>query len=229
MSRSDTIVAVPVEPLPSRFTLPDPKTVEGDVVAVGGDLAPGTILQAYRQGMFPMNLPDGHLGWWSPVDRAIIPLHGLRITRSLRQSTRRYMVSVDEDFPTVIETCADIDRPHGWITDEFIDAYTRLHDLGWAHSIEVWDREGGLVGGLYGVAIGGLFAGESMFHLARDASKVALVHLVVILNRGGSLLDVQWQTPHLESLGAVVIGRDEYLRRLPEALAAPGPFGPPDG
>ena len=222
--QSDTIPCVPVEPMPSRFTLPDPTTVDGDVVAVGGDLAPGTILQAYRRGMFPMNLPDGHLGWWSPVDRAIIPLSGLRVTRSLKQSTRRYLVSVDEDFPAVIQMCAEIDRPHSWITDEFVEAYTQLHDMGWAHSIEVWDRTGELVGGLYGVAIGGLFAGESMFHLARDASKVALVHLVVMLNRGGSLLDVQWLTPHLESLGAIVIGRDEYLRRLPEALTASGPF-----
>lgn len=133
-------------------------------------------------------------------------------------------MSVDEDFPGVIEMCAYIDRPDGWITPEFVDAYIELYELGWAHSIEVWDRGGELVGGLYGVAIGGLFAGESMFHLARDASKVALVHLVVLMNRGGALLDVQWQTPHLESLGAVVIGRDEYLRRLPRALSVPGPF-----
>jgi leucyl/phenylalanyl-tRNA--protein transferase len=220
---------VPVEPLPSRFELPDPRSAAGDVVAVGGDLTPGTLLQAYRRGMFPMNLPDGHLGWWSPVERAIIPLKGLRLTRSLRQSTRRYLVSVDEDFPGVIEECAYADRPDGWITDEFIEAYTRLHELGWAHSIEVWDDGGKLVGGLYGVAVGGLFAGESMFHVARDASKVALVHLIVLMNAGGSLLDVQWQTPHLESLGAVVIGRDAYLARLPEALTLPGPFGMTDG
>jgi leucyl/phenylalanyl-tRNA--protein transferase len=163
------------------------------------------------------------------VERAIIPLKGLRLTRSLRQSTRRYLVSVDEDFPGVIEECAYADRPDGWITDEFIEAYTRLHELGWAHSIEVWDDGGKLVGGLYGVAVGGLFAGESMFHVARDASKVALVHLIVLMNAGGSLLDVQWQTPHLESLGAVVIGRDAYLARLPEALTLPGPFGMTDG
>jgi leucyl/phenylalanyl-tRNA---protein transferase len=215
---------VPVEPLPSRFDLPDPATADGDVVAVGGDLEPGTILQAYRRGMFPMNLPDGHLGWWSPVDRTVIPLHGLKVSRSLRQSTRRYLVSVDEDFEAVIRGCADADRPNGWITEEFVDAYTNLHRLGWAHSIEVWDMDGQLAGGLYGVAIGGLFAGESMFHRARDASKVALVHLIVIMNRGGRLLDVQWQTPHLESLGAVVIGRTEYLNRLPGALAVPSPF-----
>ena len=226
---SDTINRVPVEPSPSRFDLPDPTTAEGDVVAVGGDLEPGTILQAYRKGMFPMDLPDGHLGWWSPVERAVIPLNGLRITRSLRQSTRRYLVSVDEDFDAVIRACADADRPNGWITDEFIDAYTELHRMGWVHSVEVWDPDGLLVGGLYGVSVGGLFAGESMFHLARDASKVALVHLIVVMNQGGALLDVQWQTPHLESLGAEIIGRDEYLRRLPDALRAPGPFAWFDG
>lgn len=220
---------MPVEPLPSRFELPDPATADGDVVAVGGDLEPGTILQAYRKGMFPMKLPDGHLGWWSPVDRAIIPLRGLKVSRSLRQSTRRYLVSVDEDFGAVIEGCAEADRPNGWINPEFIEAYTELHRLGWAHSIEVWDIEGELVGGLYGLSIGGLFAGESMFHLARDASKVALVHLVVVMNQGGHLLDVQWQTPHLESLGAVVIGRSEYMRRLPPALAAASPFDIADG
>lgn len=194
------------------------------MVAVGGDLEPGTILQAYRKGMFPMNLPDGHLGWWSPVDRAIIPLDGLKVSRSLRQSTRRYFVSVDEDFHAVVRGCAEADRPNGWITEKVIDAYTELHRLGWAHSVEVWDVDRELVGGLYGMAIGGLFAGESMFHLARDASKVALVHLVVVMSQGGRLLDVQWETPHLQSLGAVVIGRDEYLRRLPGALAVPSPF-----
>lgn len=191
---------------------------------MGGDLHPGTILQAYRKGMFPMNLPDGHLGWWSPVERAVLPLNGLRVTRSLRQSMRRYTVSLDRDFAAVIDMCAHVDRPDGWITDEFIGAYTELHRLGWAHSVEVWDRDRNLVGGLYGVSIGGLFAGESMFHLARDASKTALVHLVVIMNRGGALLDVQWQTEHLASMGAVVVGRDRYLSMLEDALKIPGPF-----
>lgn len=214
-----------VEPLPSRFDLPDPRTAEGDVVAVGGDLAPGTVLQAYRKGMFPMHLPDGHLGWWSPVERAVIPLRGLKISRSLRQSCRRFTVTVDEDFPGVIEGCALPDREGTWITPEFVDTYTELHQLGWAHSIEVWDMDGGLVGGLYGVSIGGLFAGESMFYRARDASKVALVHLVVVMSAGGgSLLDVQWKTDHLSSLGAVVIGRDAYLDQLHEALGHDGPF-----
>lgn len=220
---SDTIAAVPIEPSPSRFSFPDPALAEGDVVAVGGDLEPGTILHAYRRGMFPMALSEGQLAWWSPVDRAVLPLDSLRITRSLRQSTRRYLVSVDEDFEAVIRACGDAERPHGWISADIVSAYLALHRLGWAHSIEVWDRDHDLVGGLYGVAIGGLFAGESMFHVARDASKVALVHLVVLMNQGGRLLDVQWLTPHLESLGARVIGREEYLRRLPEALSSAGP------
>jgi leucyl/phenylalanyl-tRNA--protein transferase len=139
-------------------------------------------------------------------------------------------VSVDEDFRGVIERCADSNRPDSWITPEFVEAYTELHRLGWAHSVGVWDTEGELVGGLYGVAIGGLFAGESMFHHARDASKVALVHLVVLMNEGGgTLLDVQWQTQHLESLGAVVIGRGAYLSRLARALRVPGPFSGPSG
>jgi len=158
-----------------------------------------------------------------------MPLQGMRVSRSLQQSTRRFLVSVDEDFDGVIAGCADADRPHGWITDQFVEAYSELHRLGWAHSVEVWDRDGALVGGLYGVALGGLFAGESMFHVARDASKVALVHLVVLMNQGGRLIDVQWQTPHLESLGAVVVGREEYMRRLPAALEAAGPFARPRG
>lgn len=211
--------------MPSRFDLPYPGRDDGDVVGVGADLEPGTLLQAYRKGLFPMGLPDGHLGWWSPVDRAILPLRGLHISRSLRQSTRRFQVSVDADFEGVIRGCADSRRRDPWITEEFVDAYTQLHRLGWAHSVEVWDHDGRLAGGLYGVSIGGLFAGESMFHEARDASKVALVHLVVVMTRGGGhLLDVQWQTPHLESLGAVVIGREAYLERLGAALAGPDVF-----
>ncbi len=214
-----------MEPMTSRFDLPDPLTADGDVVAVGGDLSPGTILQAYRKGMFPMYLPDGHLGWWSPIQRAVIPLDGLRITRSLRHSSRRYIVTVNEDFAGVIAGCAYPERDDSWITSEFIGAYSELHQLGWAHSIEVWDSDRELVGGLYGVAIGGLFAGESMFHRTADASKVALVHLVVVMNEGGgSLLDVQWQTPHLESLGAEVIGREAYLGELEKALRLEGPF-----
>jgi leucyl/phenylalanyl-tRNA---protein transferase len=223
---------MPEEPRPSDFDLPSPSADDGDVIAVGGDLRPGTILQGYRKGLFPMNLPDGHLGWWSPVDRAVLPLGGLRVSRSLRKAMRRFRVTVDVDFGGVIAGCADPDREGAWITAEFIEAYTELHRLGWAHSLEVWDVEGDLVGGLYGVAIGGLFAGESMFHRANDASKVALLDLVVLMSEGGGrLLDVQWLTPHLESMGAVVVGREEYLRLLSEALVVEGPFSwdPHDG
>lgn len=196
------------------------------MIAIGGDLAPGTILQAYRSGMFPMPLPTGELAWWSPIERAVLPVDRLRISRSLRKSVRRFDITVDQDFERVIDACADPDRPQGWITEDIRDAYVELHKMGWAHSIEVWNRDVGLAGGLYGVSIGGLFAGESMFHEVSDASKVALVHLVVILSsKPGCLLDVQWETPHLERMGAKVVGRDEYLRRLPEALKVTSPFG----
>jgi leucyl/phenylalanyl-tRNA--protein transferase len=132
---------------------------------------------------------------------------------------RRYDVHRDTAFDDVILRCADPRRPGSWITPPFLRAYRRLHQLGWAHSVETFDEHGNLVGGLYGVRIGALFAGEAMFHHARDASKVALVELVDWLTTtGGRLLDVQWLTPHLASLGAIAISRDEYLRRLAEAI-----------
>lgn len=216
----------PIEPLSSRFRFPPSHAwSEEDLIGTGADLAPGTILTAYRRGLFPMPLEDGTLGWWSPVERAVLPFSKLRVSRSLSRSCRRFTVSVDADATGVVEGCADPDRPHGWITPEMKKAYLELHRLGWMHSFEVWDSEGELVGGLYGVGIGGLFCGESMFHRVSDASKVALVHLVSLLSeRGGQMLDVQWLTPHLRSLGAEVIGRREYLSRLPSALAAPDPF-----
>jgi leucyl/phenylalanyl-tRNA--protein transferase len=189
-----------------------------DVIAIGGDLAPGTVLQAYRRGMFPMHLPDGVLAWWSPSRRGILPLDRFRISRSLRRSIRRFEVSHDVAFDLVVDGCADPDRPHGWITDEIRETYGELHRLGWVHSVEVWDPEGDLVGGLYGIAIGGLFAGESMFHRATDASKVALAYLVERMRSGGAtLLDVQWSTDHLERLGAIEVPRLDYLHRLGEA------------
>lgn len=214
---------VPLEPEPSEFHLPGPSADDGDVVAVGGDLSPGTILQAYRKGLFPMHLPDGQLGWWSPVDRAVLPR--VLVSRSLRASMRRFHLTVDREFEAVVAGCAGPERAGAWITQDVADAYLSLHRLGWAHSIEVWDGNGNLAGGLYGVGIGGLFAGESMFHRQRDASKVALVHLLEILDTvPGSLLDVQWSTPHLASLGAVVIGREAYLAKLPEVLDAASPW-----
>src|SRR4051812_12834930 len=193
-------------------------------VAIGGDLEPDTLIGAYCSGLFPMPVGDGRrsvLAWWSPDPRAIIPLDGLRVSRSLRRSMREFEVRIDTAFGTVLRACADPSRPGGWIDDDIVTAYTRLHELGWAHSVETW-RDGKLAGGLYGVAIGGLFAGESMFHHARDASKVALVGLVEHLRSiGATLLDVQWLTAHLESLGAMEIARDEYLRLLALAIELP--------
>ena len=224
--------AVPVEPPASRWELPVPaRMTEGaEIAGVGADLAPGTLLAAYRQGLFPMRLQGrgplgpGPLGWWSPDPRGIIPLDGLHVSRSLRRSARSFEIRVDTAFGDVMRGCADPKRPHGWIDKKFIAAYTELHRLGWAHSVETWrvDERGRdtLVGGLYGVAIGGLFAAESKFHRVADASKVALVGLVELLQSGGAtLLDVQWTTPHLVSLGAVDVPRAEYLDRLADAIA----------
>ena len=209
--------------------MPDPAATdpEDDLVALGADLEPGTLLAAYRRGLFPMptELPGEPLGWFSPVDRAVLPLDGLVVSRSLRRSARDLEVRVDTAFEDVIVACADPRRPSGWITDAVRSAYTRLHRLGWAHSVETW-RDGVLVGGLYGVAIGGLFAGESMFHHATDASKVALMGLVDLLrdeHEATRVLDVQWRTDHLARLGVVEVAREDYLARLPHVLATPLP------
>jgi leucyl/phenylalanyl-tRNA--protein transferase len=192
------------------------------VVGIGADLEPGTLLAAYRSGLFPMPVGDAGrevLAWWSPDPRGVLPLDGLVVSRSLRRSCRRYTVTVDTCFEAVVDACADPGRPGRWITPEMRDAYVRLHELGWASSVETWSPEGDLVGGLYGVGIDRFFAGESMFSLATDASKVALVGLVERLRTAGVvLLDVQWTTPHLRSLGAVDVPRDRYLELLAAAL-----------
>jgi leucyl/phenylalanyl-tRNA---protein transferase len=216
------------EPPPSRWIFPPPDAADDEgIVALGGDLRPGTLLSAYRQGLFPMPIGRRHpIAWWSPDPRGILPLDSLRISRSLRASVRGARVTVDAAFDHVVRGCSDPRRPHGWINAEMREAYGTLHRLGWAHSVEVWTPDGSLGGGLYGVAIGGLFAGESMFSIQRDASKVALVHLVSLLGADREperLLDVQWATPHLMSLGAEAIPRAEYLSRLRHALALPLP------
>jgi leucyl/phenylalanyl-tRNA--protein transferase len=286
----------PVEPPPTPWVLPDPASAGAGVelLGVGADLAPGTLLAAYRSGLFPMPVDaDGPLGWWSPDPRGVIPLDGLRVSASLRRSCRRYVTTVDTAFVDVVRACGDPRRSGGWITPGIVEAYAELHRLGWAHSVETRTAEGDLVGGLYGVEIGGLFAGESMFSAATDASKVALVALVERLVAAGAavaadagapagagaavaaeagaaagggaaagaavapgaaaapavaagaavaaapgaavaataaadtgrrLLDVQWRTEHLATLGAVEVSRPHYLRLLHHALPLPAAF-----
>lgn len=217
---------MPIEPPGTPWRFPDPTEAdEHGVVGLGADLEPGTLLGASRQGLFPMPMGrDGPMGWWSPDPRAVLPLGGLRASRSMRRSCRRYEVRVDTAFAEVVEGCASPERSGGWITPEIRAAYEDLHHLGWAHSVEAWDGDG-LAGGLYGVATGGLFAGESMFQRRTDASKVALAGLVDLLRDGVAdrLLDVQWQTTHLASLGAVELPRARYLTLLELALERPLP------
>lgn len=189
------------------------------------------MLEAYLYGAFPMPLSGADMWWWSPMRRGVLPLGALRVSRSLRKSMNRYRVTVDQAFADVIERCADPGRPGSWIDDRILQASHALAGVGQAHSVEVWAAPGQLVGGLYGIAIGGLFAGESMFHdpeFGRDASKVALVHLVELLRAAGDgddrVLDVQWSTPHLQTLGVIEIPRAEYLRRLQVALRLSDPW-----
>ncbi|MEZ0577339.1 leucyl/phenylalanyl-tRNA--protein transferase [Nocardioides sp. MH1] len=237
----------PIEPPPTPWELPAREqvaalTADDDLLAVGADLAPGTLLAAYRRGLFPM--PEGRrIGWWSPAQRGVLRLDGLRVSRSLRRSLRDFEIRVDTVFDEVVMACGDPRRPGAWIDAGVRRAYGDLHRLGWAHSVETW-QDGRLVGGLYGVAIGGLFAGESMYHHVRDASKVALVALVRLLSDAHAadrLVDVQWSTPHLATLGVEEIPRRAYVERLPALLATPlpdvfarrasggGPLPAPDG
>ena len=189
-------------------------------------LSPEGIELAYRHGIFPMaDEQSGGVLWFRPDPRAIIPLDGFHVSRSLARTIKRgaFEVRVDADFEGVMRGCAD--RPEGsWISDRFVEVYNALHRAGKAHSVESW-REGRLVGGTYGVALGGAFMAESMFHRETNASKVALAALVQRLgDRGFLVLDVQYVTPHLESLGAIEITRHEYERRLEHALALPRRF-----
>jgi leucyl/phenylalanyl-tRNA--protein transferase len=224
---------MPTEPPRTVWVFPDvsvPPEAGGprDLVGMGADLQPGTLLAAYRQGLFPMpNGPDdgASMLWWSPVERGVLPLDALRVSRSLRQSVRRMEVRVDTAFDEVVRACADPGRDGAWIDGRILEAYNRLHRMGWAHSVETW-RDGELVGGLYGVAVDGLFAGESMFHHVTDASKVALVGLVDLLSDEHAdrrVLDVQWPTPHLESLGVTTVPRSSYLEMLRRASTVPLP------
>jgi leucyl/phenylalanyl-tRNA--protein transferase len=185
---------------------------------------PEVLLQGYRLGVFPMAMADGAIEWFSPDPRAILPLKEFHVPHTLERAVRkkRFEVRFDVSFPEVMRECAR--RPETWINDEIVASYTRLHQLGHAHSIEAW-QDGKLAGGLYGVSIGGAFFGESMFHHVRDASKIALLGLVKHLRqRRFVLLDTQWLTPHLQQFGAIEIPRADYLHLLTTAVNLPRSF-----
>jgi leucyl/phenylalanyl-tRNA--protein transferase len=221
---------VPVEPPPTAWVFPPPETADPlGLLGVGADLEPGTLLAAYRSGVFPMPRGKrGPMGWWSPDPRGVLPVAEVHVSRSLQRTRRRFEITVNTAFDDVVAGCADPRRPHGWITPRLRRAYRQMHDLGWAHSVEARTADGELAGGVFGLAIGGLFAGESMFHRETDASKAALVALCGLLAAGDGpaadrLFDVQWTTEHLCSLGAVDLHREEYLQRLERALELPLP------
>jgi leucyl/phenylalanyl-tRNA--protein transferase len=212
---------VPAQPPPTPWRLEAPPDDHpDDLWAVGADLAPGTLVAAYRIGLFPMPV-GARIGWFSPARRGVVPLEPFTPSRSLRRARRRFEIRVDTAFADVVAGCARPGEAASWINPATEAAYRRLHELGWAHSVEAWDTDG-LAGGLYGVAVGGLFAAESMFHARTDASKAAFVELVEILRAAGDahlrLLDVQWRTPHLATLGAVEISRASYRVALARAL-----------
>ena len=211
-------VAPPPRPVGEcQWTFPDPVTADpSGILALGADLAPETLVHAYRSGIFPWPHPGAPLPWFSPDPRGVLLPDRLHVSRSLRQRLRRcgWTTTVDADFEAVVAACAL--RPDGetWIDGDMRPAYHRLHQLGWAHSLEVWEGAE-LVGGLYGVRVGGCFTGESMFHRRTDASKVALVDLVDRWSgAGGQLIDVQIPTDHLASLGVVEMARRQFLERL---------------
>lgn len=232
----------PIEPPPSRVKFPDPGRARApEVLAMGCDFSPGTLLTAYRSGIFPW--PHGDetdqgaplVLWFSPEPRTIFPLEEpAHWSRSLRRTLRKhpYEVTLDADFPQVMHLCGATRAKNTWIIPELEAGYVRLHELGWAHSVEVWETSASapssrtLVGGIYGIAIGGMFAGESMFHLRTDTSKIAFASLAENLRASGfALFDVQVQNPHLESLGCIEITRAEYLARLKKALPLPAHLG----
>ncbi|HHC72240.1 MAG TPA: leucyl/phenylalanyl-tRNA--protein transferase [Thiotrichales bacterium] len=201
------------------------------LLAVGGDLSPRRVLAAYRRGIFPWYSQGQPILWWSPDPRAVLFPERLHISRSLRKRLRRrsYRVTLDLAFEAVIEACAAVPRPGQegtWITSEMAEAYLRLHRLGYAHSVETW-QAGRLVGGLYGVAMGRIFFGESMFSRETDASKVAFAHLVRHLRRYDyRLIDCQVETSHLLSLGAGNIPRDRFVAMVDELVGEEAPPGP---
>lgn len=215
----------PIEPPPTEVRFPDPRRVRRDVIAVGTDFRPGTLLAAYRMGIFPWPQAsrdgDELVAWFSPDPRALLPLDRIHWSRSLRRTLRHhpYRITVDTAFRETMMACGSEREEGTWITPEVVAGYTQLHALGWTHSLEVWSGDE-LVGGIYGVAIGASFAAESMFHRVTDASKIAFATLAERLRDAGYLVfDAQVMNPHLESLGCIDVRRDVYLDRLARAIA----------
>ena len=205
---------------------PDPGLTEDPnaPVAIGGDLNPERLLDAYASGIFPWSINP--ISWWSPDPRAIFELDGFHTSRSLKRRLKQapFKVTFDHNFSAVIQQCAKGREEGTWISQEFIDAYINLHELGHAHSVEAW-QDDQLVGGLYGVVVGGLFAGESMFHRATDASKIVLHTLHTALREAEfGLFDIQMLTPITSQLGAIEIPRSEYLKRVKTAINLPCQF-----
>lgn len=207
------------EILDQEMCFPDPRTADGDgLVAIGGDLSAPRLRLAYRSGIFPWTVNP--ITWWSPDPRGVFDLNQFHISSSLAKFIRKrpFEITHDRAFRSVMQACAAPGRGGIWITNEFIEAYSQLHKQGDAHSVECW-QGGELVGGIYGVSLGGLFAGESMFHRATNASKVALCHLVEYLqSRSFALFDIQMVTPVTGQLGAMEIPREDYLNRLKAAV-----------
>jgi leucyl/phenylalanyl-tRNA--protein transferase len=228
MSETDASYLHPAEFFKRDVNLiqfPDPRAAPyGDIVAVGGNLHTLNLLRAYERGIFPWPIEGWPLAWFSPQERAIIEFKDLKVPRSLAKVRRRapYRLTIDAAFRAVILACARVkraDEQGTWITAQMLDAYCRLHELGHAHSVEAWEGDA-LVGGLYGVDAGGAFAGESMFYLRPNASKLALLHLIEHLEqRGLDWLDIQVMTPHMQALGARTITRAEFLDKLAAARA----------
>ena len=228
---------MPIEPegVPGMRLPFEAMDLEGEVVFDGGDLTASWLLAGYRAGIFPMPQtcppPKGcsHLYWYSPTERGLIPIEGWRPSRSLAKRMRRWETRIDTAFEEVLVGCARFDQEDGkWLTPQFADAYRELHRLGWAHSIEAWTSDGELAGGVLGVEVGGLFAGDTMVTFQRDGSKAALAGLIGLLADGGPgrILDTQWLTPHLASLGGIEVARREYHRLLTPALTLPPLLSP---
>jgi leucyl/phenylalanyl-tRNA---protein transferase len=216
----------PVEPAPPRVELPDAERANREgIVALSRTMSPGLVLQAYRKGIFPWPIMQGVVPWASPDPRAVFPLRAPRWPRHVRRARALgYTVTFDRSFTAVMAACGEARAEGTWITPDVLATYSELHSLGWAHSVEVWS-DGEIVGGLYGLAVGSLFAGESMFHLRTGASKVAFAEVVErLLEREFTVFDVQVMSAHLATLGCVEIPRAEYLRLVKAAVAQPRRF-----